>query len=169
MALAEATRCRLATEADLPRLAELGAAAFSGLRPAERGLRWIRTSWAASDRFEYWVIESHGRVAGYILWAERGGFREKAVLELEQITVDSSLRNRGLATRLVRNSLEGVKARLADRGAELKLVEVTTGTHQSAMGFYRQALGAEPVAVIPDLFGGDECVMIARKGQSGLI
>ncbi|MDG6913393.1 MAG: GNAT family N-acetyltransferase, partial [Nitrososphaerota archaeon] len=76
---------------------------------------------------EYWVIESDGQVNGYILWSEKGGFREQAVLELEQIAVQKQVRGQGMGRELILRSLEEVEKRLHERGARLKLVEVTTG------------------------------------------
>jgi hypothetical protein len=45
----------------------------------------------------------------------------------------------------------------------LKLVEVTTGSEQGAVDFYRRTLGAEVAAQIPDVFRGEEYILIARE------
>lgn len=135
------------------------------MRPRESALQWVQACWNAGPRLHYWVAVLGGKVVGYILWVEKGGFRKEAVLELEQIAVLASHRGKGIGERLVRTSLEGERRRLEQRGSRLKLVEVTTGSDQGALGFYRRALGAKPVTKIPDLFCGDEYVLIARMKE----
>ncbi|MGA7861994.1 MAG: GNAT family N-acetyltransferase, partial [Thermoplasmata archaeon] len=163
----ELTACRVrrAEEADLEWIAAIGSDAFSGLRPLERAERWVRASFRASPRMAYWVAEDDGAIVGYILWIEKGGFRDRAVVELEQVAVERTYQGRGVGTALVRQSLEELERAIEARGARLKVIEVTTGTQQNAAEFYRRTLGAEVVATIPDLFRGDERVLIARRGN----
>lgn len=153
---------------DLDAIAEIGSDAFSGLRPRERGLAWVKACFSAGPRTEYWVAEGGSGIVGYILWVEKGGFRTDAVMELEQVAVRSELRGQGIGGHLVRESLLGVKARLARRDSRLKLVEVTTGSEQNALEFYRRVLGAEVAAELRDYFRGTEYVLIARR-QNGTI
>ena len=154
---------RVATREDLAVIAEIGSEAFSGLRPGEQGQTWVKATFASAPRMEYWVAEDSSGIVGYVLWTEKGGFRSNAVIELEQIAVRRDRRGRGVGRQLVRTSLEGVEERLARRGSALKLIEVTTGSEQHAREFYRDVLGAEVVAEIPDYFRGTEYVMIARR------
>ena len=153
-----------AKASDLGSIAEIGSEAFSGLRPAERGLEWVTACFSARPRMRYWVAKDEGgTVQGYILWMEKGGFRSEAVIELEQIAVRSTFRRRGIGRELVLSSLKEVEDGLRRRGARLKLIEVTTGSEQNALQFYKETLGAEPVAKIQDFFRGDEHVLVARK------
>ena len=154
---------RPAREDDLGAIASIGSEAFSGLRPDALGRRWVDACWRASPRMQYWVAEVSREVVGYILWVEKGGFRRDAVLELEQVAVRASRRGGGVGEALIRTSLEGLRETLRERGARLKLVEVTTGSEQGALGFYARVLGTEEVAKIPDFFRGDEFVLIARE------
>jgi ribosomal protein S18 acetylase RimI-like enzyme len=112
---------------------------------------------------QYWVAISAGKVVGYILWLEKGGFRKDAVLELEQVAVRAARRGQGIGEALIRGSLDGLRIALQSRGARLKLIEVTTGSEQGAIGFYARVLGAEVAARIPDVFRGDEYILIARE------
>jgi ribosomal protein S18 acetylase RimI-like enzyme len=112
---------------------------------------------------QYWVAVVSGTVVAYILWLEKGGFRRDAVVELEQIAVRSAHRGQGVGEALIRASLDGVRRSLRARGAQLKLVEVTTGSEQGAVGFYARVLGAEVAARIPDVFRGEEYILIARE------
>ncbi len=162
MTAAEELRIRPAREEDLGTLAEIGAEAFSGMRPVAVAERWFRACWAAQPRMRYWVAERPGGVVGYILWMEKGGFRAEAVVELEQVAVRSAERDRGIGGELVRKSLDELMARIASEGRKVKLVEVTTGSEQGAIEFYRRTLGAEVVAQVPGLFRGDEYILIAR-------
>jgi ribosomal protein S18 acetylase RimI-like enzyme len=154
---------RPAREEDLDEIASVGSEAFSGLRPTAEGRRWVEACWRAAPRMQYWVAVVSGTVVGYILWLEKGGFRRDAVLELEQVAVRSTLRGQGVGEALIRASLDGLRRALHARGAKLKLVEVTTGSEQGAVGFYARVLGTEVAARIPDFFRGDEYILIARE------
>ena len=145
-------------------IAAIGAEAFRGLRPIDRGRAWVTACWNAAPRMRYWVVEDPSGLLGYILWVEKGGFRDEAVVELEQIAVRAATRGRGIGARLVIESLAEFEAALVARGSRLKLIEVTTGTEQGAVEFYRRTLGAEVVAALPNLFRGEEKILIARRG-----
>lgn len=153
---------RRARQADLRDIARIGNASFSGLRPLPLALRWVRANWAARPRMRYWIARRQGVPIAYILWIEKGGFRPDAVVELEQIAVAPELRGRGIGQLLVRRSLRGLQQEITRSGRRIKVIEVTTGSEQGAIRFYRRALGATVVAKIPDLFRGTELVLIAR-------
>jgi ribosomal protein S18 acetylase RimI-like enzyme len=155
---------RRAKESDIAAIAHIGSIAFSGLKPLSSAKAWVRSCWNAAPRMNYWVAESPQGVSGYILWVEKGGFRKKAVMELEQIAVLPGSRRQGIGAALVASSLRDIKESLARRGSRLKVVEVTTGSEQGAIEFYHRTIGTESVAMIPDLFRGDEYVLIARFG-----
>lgn len=153
---------RKATGLDLEKIAQIGAEAFSGLRPIENGREWVSACFAAGPRMEYWVAEVEGQILGYILWTEKGGFRTDAVVELEQIAVIARQRRTGIGRTLITESLRGVAERILNRGARLKLIEVTTGSEQNAVEFYHRVLGTEVTARLPDYFRGDEYILLAR-------
>jgi len=128
---------------------------------------WIECNFRAHPRMQYFVAEADGRVVGYIHWTQKSGFRPEVVLELEQLAVDPACQGRGIGRRLIETSLPAVKAQLAERGARLKHILVTTRADNHAQKLYRDTLGAEVVAAIPDLFSGDEVYMVARNvGES---
>jgi len=135
---------------------------FKGMKNSEDVKKWIICNFNAYPRMQYFVAEAEGRVVGYILWVEKGGFRKEAVLELEQIGVLSDFRGKGIGSKLVIESLEEMKKYLNDRGSRLKLVEVTTGTSNQAQKLYSKTLNAKPECTIRDLYRGDELIMIAR-------
>ena len=158
---------RRAQRRDIPAIAKLGSEAFSGLRPRSAGMKWVIANWRARPRMGYWVAVEGERLLGYILWIEKGGFRRLAVFELEQIAVLPSSRRKGIGASLITSSLKDIQAVLKSRHASLKLVEITTGSEQGALEFYRRTLGAKVAGVIPDMFRGDEYILIARTKAAG--
>lgn len=100
----------------------------------------------------YYVAELGGRVCGFILWTEKSGFRTQVVLELEQIAVDVTSRKQGVGSALINTSLPDVISHLAERGAKLSAVLVTTRADNQAQRLYRRILGAEVEAVVPSLY-----------------
>jgi ribosomal protein S18 acetylase RimI-like enzyme len=153
---------RPARHDDLDAIARIASASFSGLRPLSAGRQWVRACWAARPRMRYWVASRKGRLVAYILWMEKGGFRREAVLELEQIAVAPALRGRGIGGVLVQESFQQLNEAIVASGRKIKVIEVTTGSEQGAIGFYQRTLGTKVVATIPDLFRGEEYILIAR-------
>ena len=101
---------RQAEETDLPQIAFLNGIAFAGNRASpEAANKWVRCWWEAFPLYQYFVaVEGKGkgaRILGYIGWKIDGGFaRDLPVLELEQIAVDPTLQNRGIARQLIEKS-----------------------------------------------------------------
>ena len=149
-------------ETDIDGMTKVYLDSFKGMRDPESVEKWIRCNFNAYPRMQYFVAEIDGRVVGYILWVEKGGFRKEAVLELEQIGVLRDYRGQGIGSKLIIKSLEEMKKYLMGRGSKLKLVEVTTGTSNQAQKLYIKTLNAKPECLIKDLFRGDELIMIAR-------
>lgn len=143
-------------------VALIGTKCFSGLKEYWKALKWIECNFRAFPRMQYFIAEYKGRVIGYILWVEKGGFRDEAVLELEQLAVLPDFRGNGTGTKLIRESFEMMRMYLRERGSVLKLVEVTTATDNKAQSLYNKTLGAVQECVIKDLYRGDEAIMVAR-------
>lgn len=151
-----------ATKKDINNIAQIASENFSGLRKPAEAKKWVKANFLAFPRMQYFVVMHGGKVCGYILWLEKGGFRKDAVFELEQIAVTKNFQGQGIGTELIIKSLAEIKKYLKKRGAILKAVEVTTGTANRAQNLYKKTLGAEPECVIKNLFRGDEVIMIAR-------
>jgi len=151
-----------ASTKDLDRIAEIASENFSGLKNIKDAKKWIRCNFLTFPRTQYFVAKTNGKISGYILWLEKGGFRKEAVFELEQIAVGKNFQGQGIGTELIKKSLSEIKKYLKKRGSVLKVVEVTTGTDNRAQGFYKKTLGAEAECVIKNLFRGDEVIMLAR-------
>ena len=93
---------------DLDAVVDTASTSFHGMRDGVKARMWIMCNLKCSPRMQYFVAEDGGRVVGYILWVERGGFREEAALELERIAVHPEFRGRGVAAELIKRSLEEV-------------------------------------------------------------
>lgn len=154
-------KIQLLKKSEIPDVAQIANQCFRGYGSLQGAKKWISCNFAASPRALYFVAKEKDKVLGYILWLEKGGFRKEAVWELEQVAVLPQEQDKGIATKLILESLAIIKKNLERRRARLKLVEVTTGLHQ-APRLYQKTLGAKKEAVIKDFFRGDEMIMIAR-------
>ncbi|ERN41094.1 acetyltransferase [Rubidibacter lacunae KORDI 51-2] len=131
--------------------------------PRQTGsLEWMKCSLAAHPKCMVFVCEVDTEIVAYAIWTQKSGFRPYAVLELEQIAVLPERRRRGIATLLIRQSLELVKRELDRRGAKVKAITVSTRTDNSALRLYQRALGARHVATIANLYSADEAILVAR-------
>jgi ribosomal protein S18 acetylase RimI-like enzyme len=155
-----APRIRPFAEPDLDALADIHAEAFTRQRHSRE---WITCNARAYPRMRLFVAELEGAVRGFVLWTEKSGFRDRVVLELEQIAVAAAYRRRGLGAALVRESLPQVATGLAARGAAIDTVVVSTRADNDAQRLYRKTLGAEIEATLGSLYSGDEVLMVARN------
>lgn len=153
-------RIRLMQPADLPAAAAVHRLAFVR---QNHSLEWLGATLAAYPRFLCYLAEDQGAVVGYILWAQKSGFRDQAVLELDQVAVLPARHGQGIGRALIDQSLPLVKSELAQQGSTLKHIIVNTRADNHAQQLYRDALGAEVVATISDLYSADEVFMVARN------
>lgn len=147
-------------ENDLDKVSAVHANAFPRQRHSKE---WLSCTFKASPRTLCFVIEQDNQVQGYIIWAQKSGFRPEAVIELEQIAIDPSQQNKGLGQYLIEQSLSQVKDQLYFLGSKVKHVLVSTRTDNHAQNIYRKVLGAEVEATISNLFSADEVYMVARN------
>ena len=110
-------------EDDLAEAAMIHTNAFPRQRHSKA---WLSCTLKAAPRTLCFVIEQGHQIQGYIIWAQKSGFRPEAVVELEQIAIDSSQQNRGLGQLLIEQSLQQVKEQLGSVGSSVKLILVST-------------------------------------------
>lgn len=150
---------RLMEENDLAKAALVHAEAFPRQRHSKK---WLLCTFKAYPRTLCYVVEKNDQIYGYIVWAQKSGFRPEAVVELEQIAVHPHQQNRGIGQQLIEQSLELVKHQLMQTGSSVKHVLVSTRADNYAQKIYRKVLGAEVEATISNLFSADEVYMVAR-------
>ena len=147
-------------ENDLDKAALVHAEAFPRQRQSKKWLFW---SIRAVPRTLCYVVEQDNQIHGYIIWAQKSGFRPEAVVELEQIAVHPHQQNTGIGQYLIEQSLEMVKQQLLQNGSTVKHILVNTRADNHAQKIYRKVLGAEVEATISNLFSADEVYMVARN------
>lgn len=145
---------------DLHQASKVHSEAFSR---QTRSQEWLECSLKAYPRILCYVATLHEKVAGYIIWSQKSGFRPEAIMELEQLAVRPQFQGQGLGKNLITRSLELVRKDLVDQGSRLKHVIVTTRADNHAQALYKNLLGAEIEATITNLYSADEVFMIARN------
>lgn len=150
---------RFMTKEDLAGAALVHASAF----PRQGySFDWLACNLNAFPRYLVFVASSGAKICGYIVWAQKSGFRPEAVLELEQLAVTPEFQGNGVGRQLITDSLPLVKAQLALKNSVLKSVLVSTRADNHAQKLYRSTLGAEVVATISNLYSADEVLMVAK-------
>lgn len=142
-------------------VANIHAQVFSRQHSSEK---WIASNFAAFPRIMIFVArDEQDNVIGYIQWIHKSGFRQEAVIELEQIAVLKTKQHQGIATKLIQESLTHVKNHLRDDKSVLKSILISTRTDNHAQALYKKALGAQVIANVKDLYSGDEVLMLAKS------
>jgi ribosomal protein S18 acetylase RimI-like enzyme len=152
-------KIRIIEENDLDKVALVHAAAFPRQGHSKE---WLLCTTRAFPRMLCYMVEQGSQVLGYIIWAQKSGFRPEAVIELEQIAIYPDQQNKGIGQLLIRQSLQQVKTQLLITGSSVKHVLVSTRADNHAQKLYRKVLGAEVEATISNLFSADEVYMVAR-------
>ena len=150
---------RMANEADLDGIAAIHAVEFARQQHSEE---WIKCNLNAYPLKRLFVVEIVSTIIAYILWGEKSGFRQEAVIELEQLAVSNAHQGKGVGYALILESFDAVAQAIAERGAIVKSVLVTTRADNAAQRLYRKALGVEVIATIPVLYSADEVIMMAH-------
>ena len=151
---------RRAETKDIDDIAKIYAACF----PNELNSKlWIETSFKAYPRNVYYVIESEGIVAGYILWCVKNGFRESTIAELEQIGVHPDASGKGLGRRLIETSFNLFKTHVNDLGHTIGSVIVTTTEGNYAENLYKSTLGVSRAALITGYGSGNEIILYNNR------
>ncbi len=149
---------------DLSSVSKIVSENFSQLKDIKKAKRWVGCNFLAFPRAQYFVAKLHKETVGYILWSEKGGFREEAVFELEQIAVAEKFRGKGVGIALILKSLSEVKKYLKKRKSKLKMVIVSVRKENpTAQALYKKTLGAKVECIIKDYLRGDEALMVGRK------
>lgn len=146
-------------ENDLNKAAHVHAEAFPRQK---QSLEWLRCSLKAFPRLFCYVTEQDNQIIGYIIWAQKSGFRPEATIELEQIAIHPNVHGKGFGQNIIEQSLIQVKQQLSKNGSSIKNILISTRADNQAQKLYRKALGAEVEATISNLYSADEVYMVAR-------
>ena len=125
--------------------------------------KWLECTLNALPRTLCYVSVVNGQIVGYIVWAQKSGFRPEVILELEQIAVLPGHQGKGIGKKIIEKSLPLVKACLSEQGSILKHIFVTTRADNHAQKLYKKVLGAEVEVKIRNLYSADEVFMVARN------
>ena len=154
----------LMQERDLPAAALVHQSTFTR---QGHSFEWLQCNLRAFPRYLIYVAkfdeQPESKIAGYIIWVQKSGFRPEAVLELEQLAVFPEYQGQGVAKTLILQSLPLVKQQLAKKNSVLKHILVTTRADNYAQQLYKKTLGAEVESIISNLYSADEVLMIARN------
>ena len=145
---------------DLEYASKIHQQAFSRQRLS---LEWLTCNFNAFPRFMMYVAVLDGEVVGFIIWAQKSGFRPESIMDLEQIGVLPKMQGKGIGGKLIKESLKLVCKQLAEQDSILKHVTVSTRADNQAKRLYEKELGAKVEATISNLYSADEVFMIARN------
>jgi len=120
--MAKNERIKRLGAADIDEIVPIYLDAFHGMTKREEVKQWMGCRLRAFPQVRCYGIWRNGDLLGYIVWEEHGGFRAKAVLELEQIAVLSQYRGQGTGTQLIVDSLIDIKACLRSEEPPLNLL-----------------------------------------------
>nr|WP_087024269.1 GNAT family N-acetyltransferase [Thaumasiovibrio subtropicus] len=148
------------TEQDIPAVAEIHAINFPRQHHSER---WIQCAYQAKPRAIPMVFERDHQVLGFAIWMQKAGFRKEAVVELELFAVTPTAQGQGIGRSMLKEALPLLRHALAEMGASLKHILITTRNDNHAKALYQSALGAEEEAIITNLYSADEVLLIARN------
>jgi len=124
---------------------------------------WVSCNFSAFPRIMMFVARNEkDRVIGYIQWIQKSGFRQDAIIELEQIAVHQDYQGIGIGEKLIRESLSSVRAYLDDNHSKLKSILITTRADNKSQKLYKKTLDAKVVSVIKGLYSYDEVIMIVK-------
>jgi ribosomal protein S18 acetylase RimI-like enzyme len=154
------TKCtvRRMEAADLKAVANVHGQAFPRQLHSDS---WIECNFKAFPKVQIFVAEANEEIVGMIYWTEKSGFRQEAVVDLEQLAVLPQRQGSGIGTQLIIRSLPMVAKQIAKRGARLRHLLVNTRTDNSARRIYEKTMGVKEVAIISGLFSADEVFLAA--------
>lgn len=145
-----------ATLNDIDKIADIYQACF----PNERSHRlWVSASFQSFPRGVYYVIQQNSQILGYILWCIKNGFRDKTIIELEQIGIHPNHAGKGLGRSLIDGSLPLFTQHLEKLGHELGAIIVTTSEGNFAQKLYESSLGVKPAATLAGYGSGNEVIL----------
>lgn len=152
-----------ATKDDVVQISEIYKACF----PREKDhLKWIQACFNSYPKGVYYTLTEDEKVIGYILWCVKNGFRDKTIVELEQVGVLPNYAGRGFGKVLVKESFSKFRVFIESLGFGLGAVVVTTSEGNYAEQMYRSVLGVEVSSRICNYGSGNELILYKNFDES---
>lgn len=126
--------------ADIEAVAEIHRMAFVRQK---HSVAWLKSNLSARPKTLCYAAFLQTACIGYIIWAQKSGFRDESVIELEQIAVSPALQGKSVGRRLIVETLQLVTQTLHAQGSSLQHILITTRADNHAQALYRKVLGAE--------------------------
>ncbi len=153
---------RRATHNDIPAIAAINRASFSGNKLEGLAEQWITSHINQGDQYHYFVAEDAGRIVGYIGWELKGGFaRDVPVIELEQLAVHPDVRGKGVGGALVNETFVAMKAWLRARlpaATSMRVFVWTKKGNAAAQALYEK-ICTDGVTTERNIYGSDEVML----------
>ena len=120
---------------------------------------WINACYNSAPKGVYYTVVVEGIVAGYILWCVKNGFREKTIVELEQIGVSPAYSGKGVGRFLIVESKKQFSSHIQSMGFTIGAILVTTSEGNYAENLYTSSLGLKRECVIKNYGSGNEVIL----------
>lgn len=127
--------------------------------------QWLSCNFRAFPLSQCFVAEAEGKIVGLIMWYEKSGFRQEAIVDIEQACVLPEHQGKGVGTALFVQSLPLVAEKIAERGAVLKTITTNGRADNSPVQHLCKKYGAEEIARLPGVFTDDEVYLVLRDAD----
>ena len=158
-----AMKIRKATEADIESIAAVYQACFPNELNHDL---WIRASLSSYPKGVYYVVSIDDRICGYILWCVKNGFRDKTIVELEQIGIHPEFSGKGLGRKLIEDTVEKFREHVGALGHAVDAILVTTAKGNFAEKLYESTLGVSRAAELSNYGSGTELILYRQRVSS---
>jgi GNAT superfamily N-acetyltransferase len=132
-------------EADLTGAARVHQLAFTRQRKSRE---WLAAKLRAYPATYSYTAKIGAEIVGGILWTHKSGFREQAVIELEQIFVLPERQHKGIGAALILRSLADVNAQIEKEGFRIGTLCVNTRSDNNALKLYESTLSVRKICEI---------------------
>ncbi|MEH6453784.1 MAG: GNAT family N-acetyltransferase [Psychromonas sp.] len=120
---------------------------------------WVMSNMCSYPRMVYYVAICDDDVVGYAHWSVKSGFRDRAIVELEQVAVLPRFSKRGIGEYLLDQSFSLFKAHLSLLGVGIKGIYITTREGNFAENLYKRVFAVERQGVIENYGSGNEVIL----------
>jgi ribosomal protein S18 acetylase RimI-like enzyme len=146
-------------EADILGAAEVHRRAFPRQTFSEE---WVRCNLAAFPMTFCYVAEAKGKIIGLVIYVQKSGFRQEAIVEIEQCCVDPDFQGNNIGKSFAKETIPMVASEIAKRGAKLKTILANTRENNYPVISILENLGAKAIASISEMFTAAEVYYVIR-------